>query len=207
MKLYLVRHGESTSNAGGLHQDHTPDLSALGKKQAHLVAERFNNIPIDIIISSPYSRAQQTAEIIHKKIQKEIIFTELIQELKRPTELEGLPYDNSESKKIKNELMIHKNDPDWHYSDEENFFDLQTRATRFLEYVNVRKEKSILAVSHGLFIKFVVCTMIFGDLFTVDMYNAINHRMKSKNTGITFCELAQDEKWNLLAWNNYSHLE
>ena len=78
MKLYLVRHGESTYNIDGIIQPLGSELSEKGKEQAKFLAARFKNIPVDIIISSPLKRAKQTAEIIERVIQKEVIYTDLL---------------------------------------------------------------------------------------------------------------------------------
>lgn len=67
MTLYFIRHGESEANANGLTagQSESP-LTEKGRKQAHVAAQqlRARNITIDTIISSPLSRAYDTAAII-----------------------------------------------------------------------------------------------------------------------------------------------
>ncbi|NKB76507.1 MAG: 3-dehydroquinate synthase [Gammaproteobacteria bacterium] len=70
--LLLVRHGESEWNKIGRiqGQQDTP-LTANGVNQAHAVADRLRamlNTKTVRIYSSPLSRAQQTAEIIAKKL-------------------------------------------------------------------------------------------------------------------------------------------
>jgi probable phosphoglycerate mutase len=61
-ELWLIRHGESTANAGLAHPDgvETP-LTEKGRRQAQQVADAFTTAP-DLIVSSPFLRAQQTAE-------------------------------------------------------------------------------------------------------------------------------------------------
>lgn len=59
MDLYIIRHGESQGNAG---QDvENPHLTELGEKQAEFLALRLRNIKFDAILSSPLTRAVQTA--------------------------------------------------------------------------------------------------------------------------------------------------
>lgn len=57
--LYLVRHGEQVDAEHGL-----PDgpLSARGKRQAKLIAERLSGVPFTSAFSSPMQRALDTAE-------------------------------------------------------------------------------------------------------------------------------------------------
>ena len=61
-ELWLIRHGESTANAGMLAPaDHEIPLTARGHQQARQVADELTSAP-DLIVRSPYLRAQQTAQ-------------------------------------------------------------------------------------------------------------------------------------------------
>ena len=82
-------------------------MSKKGAEQSLALAKRFNNINIDIIKSSPYLRAKQTAEIISKKISVPVEYWDYLRELRRPSELEGLRYDDPRASKIKK--IIKKN--------------------------------------------------------------------------------------------------
>ena len=60
-RIWLIRHGESIANAGEATQDHRNiPLSELGLKQAQSLALQSPRRP-DLIVTSPYLRAQQTA--------------------------------------------------------------------------------------------------------------------------------------------------
>ncbi|MBQ6164277.1 MAG: histidine phosphatase family protein [Clostridia bacterium] len=59
MELYIVRHGQSVSNAGIEKDD--PELTELGMRQALLLGERFQNTRFDHIYASSLLRAAQTA--------------------------------------------------------------------------------------------------------------------------------------------------
>ena len=60
-KIWLIRHGESIANAGEPTQDHsTIPLSEQGIKQALALALQIPEEP-NLIVTSPYLRAQQTA--------------------------------------------------------------------------------------------------------------------------------------------------
>ena len=62
-KIWLIRHGESIANAGEPTQDHRNiPLSPKGLIQAQEVAREIPTDPApELIITSPYLRAQQTA--------------------------------------------------------------------------------------------------------------------------------------------------
>lgn len=68
-KLYFVRHGESEFTAKGIiaGTSETP-LSAKGRVQAKQAGEQAKSLNIDYILSSPQSRALETANIIAKEI-------------------------------------------------------------------------------------------------------------------------------------------
>ena len=57
--MYIIRHGESQGNIGLDIED--PELTETGHKQAELLALRLRNIKFDAILSSPLTRAIQTA--------------------------------------------------------------------------------------------------------------------------------------------------
>jgi len=63
--LYLVRHGETEMNQSGVYYGWTDCLlSEKGRRQAAEVAEKLSGASFDAIISSPLSRAQETARLI-----------------------------------------------------------------------------------------------------------------------------------------------
>lgn len=151
-KLYFVRHAESEGNVGILRQGHSTPLTERGNEQAFLVAERFKNIEIDRIISSPQIRAKSTAEAIQKVTNKPLDFSDLLIERKRPSIFEGKPKDIPEAVTADKEMKERFHETDWRYSDEENFSDLKKRALKFLEYVDTLPEENILLVTHGVFL-------------------------------------------------------
>ena len=76
--FYLIRHGEPDYDAVaklgfyGFGRSFAP-LSENGLKQVEETAEDSRLLDADLIICSPYTRALQTAAIISRKIDKEII--------------------------------------------------------------------------------------------------------------------------------------
>jgi len=65
--LYLIRHGETDANVSGVWQGSTDSpLNERGLAQARALAQRIaqEQLPINIIFSSPLRRARQTAEMV-----------------------------------------------------------------------------------------------------------------------------------------------
>ena len=76
--IYLIRHGQSKINATGVSKntDYKEHLSTLGKTQARItgkyLASFHSNPAFDIIFSSPFRRAIDTAKIIAKNMSFDI---------------------------------------------------------------------------------------------------------------------------------------
>lgn len=204
MKLYLVRHGEHKSI--GHHSTNDVELSADGLRQAKQVANRFRDIPIDVIISSNLTRAQQTAEEIGRTINKKIFYTELLVEWKIVSSLIGLKLDDPEAIHIKEVLRKNAKLSDWHLADEENFIDFAKRVYQFFQYLTMFKEENILVVTHAATLRMIVSQMLFSESLTHEMFYQINDTFKTINTGITVCEQDEKGKWNLITWNDHAHL-
>lgn len=73
MKIYVIRHGQTTSDVedryGGDYDDH---LTPLGEKQAKELAEKIENFGIEMLFVSPRIRAQETAKILQAELGVEM---------------------------------------------------------------------------------------------------------------------------------------
>ncbi len=72
MILAMVRHGQTHFNINGIIQGQTnTPLNEVGRLQAHKVADtlKLNGEHFDAILSSPLSRALETAHTISKKLE------------------------------------------------------------------------------------------------------------------------------------------
>jgi len=64
MRVLLARHGETPWNAEGRYQGQVDvALSAVGERQAALLAERLGDVRITRAVASPLVRARRTAEV------------------------------------------------------------------------------------------------------------------------------------------------
>lgn len=81
MKIYLIRHGETTGDVedryGGSYDDH---LTELGKTQIEKTAEKLINSAIEIVFTSVLIRAKESGEIIAAKVNCPIETREGLQE-------------------------------------------------------------------------------------------------------------------------------
>ena len=74
MKLYLVRHGQTIDAENGIEQRTESSLSETGKIQSRRTGRLIKDKGIEVIISSPWTRARETAEIINMTLKIEVIF-------------------------------------------------------------------------------------------------------------------------------------
>jgi isoleucyl-tRNA synthetase len=85
---WMMRHGESENNVEGrisVKAENPDHLTEKGKKQAEESAKKFKAGDFDMIISSPFVRTKETAEIMAKHLgipATDIIFDERIGELR-----------------------------------------------------------------------------------------------------------------------------
>jgi broad specificity phosphatase PhoE len=152
--FYLVRHGDTgvrNKIAGRISGVH---LNDHGRAQAVQLVERFRNIPIDALYSSPLERANETAQPLSTAFNLDIQAVEDISEIDYG-EWTGKSFDDLSS------------DPRWRSFNSfrstaqipggENIMDVQTRFVRWVE--KTRRESAhvrVVAISHQDPIKTVV---------------------------------------------------
>lgn len=216
-KIYFIRHGQSAQNEANVRQGASGGLSKKGREQADFVGKRFEKIPVDIILVSPYERTKETAEIINSHLHLHTETSELLIERKNPSEIIGKDANSLEVKKIIDAIDRSYHQNDFRYSDEENFQDLKNRAKKLLAYLSERKERRIMCVSHRIFLKMVASYIETGESLTSEEFVKLDFLNKADNASVTFAEfsplkkaLEKDKKeqagWKLLAWNDYGRI-
>jgi broad specificity phosphatase PhoE len=91
MAIYLVRHGESVSNAARIVQLPDVRLSAAGIEQAELLADRLATAGISHILSSDLPRATMTADAVHRVTRAPVTLDAGLQE-RNYGDVRGTPY-------------------------------------------------------------------------------------------------------------------
>jgi broad specificity phosphatase PhoE len=90
-RLFLIRHGETVGNASRTVQLPDSPLSARGVAQAERLARRLAPEGIAHILSSDFTRARTTAEILQRLTGAPLSFEPLLQE-RNFGDLRGTPY-------------------------------------------------------------------------------------------------------------------
>src|SRR4026208_1378939 len=119
MKIFLVRHAEG-EKAGLEWQTPKTVLSKKGIKQSEILAGRLSQFKaIDLILTSDWTRAGQTAEIIGKEINKPVEVIEKIHERQQSSRIYGLSRTTSLAKQYWSDLSRNRNDWDYKWDKEE----------------------------------------------------------------------------------------
>jgi broad specificity phosphatase PhoE len=204
-KLFIVRHGQTESNINDLVQGEDSVLSEAGHNQARALANRLKHLSFQHLFVSDYERTKQTVEPLLQKISITPEYTPLLRETKRPTEFIGMSRDSDVYLKYLQLADENIKNPEWHFSDEENFFDVMTRVrTLFARFSSL--DGDILTITHGRLIIYIVLYTILGDDISPDDWLRSMHSFNTANTGITV--LKYDEKkgrWILDTFNDQAH--
>lgn len=81
MRIYLLRHGETTLNQSKCYYGRLDvSLNEQGVEQAGQLANYFAGYPFDYVVSSPLKRAYDTAKIVLNKNDMEIVTDERLME-------------------------------------------------------------------------------------------------------------------------------
>jgi phosphohistidine phosphatase len=82
MEIYILRHGIAVERGTpGNKKDSDRPLTPEGEQKMHQIAEAIlaMELKFDVILSSPYKRAEQTATIVAGELDEEVTFTDLLE--------------------------------------------------------------------------------------------------------------------------------
>jgi phosphohistidine phosphatase len=90
MEIYILRHGIAVNRGTpGYKKDSDRPLTTEGEEKVHQIAKAMlaMELKFDLILSSPYLRAKQTAEIVAGELDEETTLTDLLTPDGNPLEL------------------------------------------------------------------------------------------------------------------------
>lgn len=203
-RIILVRHGESIVTVkrilGGPRT--CVGLSELGRRQAARLRDRLadnREFEVDVLMSSGYPRALQTAEIIAPAIgSPEVVVDVGFGEHDPGPECDGLTFD---------EFVRRHGPPDWSADPHREFFpggetiaQFHTRVHGALdELVRRHAGKTVLVACHGG----VVDAVLRRSLRTPQTGG---FEVRTKNCSLTELHEVRSGHWALLRYNDHAHL-
>ena len=153
--FYIFRHGESTYNVAGRIQGKTNDskLTDLGEKQAENIGRKLANQGIEIVVTSPLYRAVQTAKLVNKSLNKDIIEDERFTEVDVGV-VEGMNYLEAKEKYSAEFEKMHSHGKEYDescYPKGETRKQVRKRVFEGLEYWASKNDYKCIAIaSHGI---------------------------------------------------------
>ncbi|MEV6909829.1 histidine phosphatase family protein [Amycolatopsis sp. NPDC051071] len=160
-RVWLIRHGESETNAGfpGGDPGASP-LTELGREQAAEIAEALAEPP-RLIVTSPFVRARQTALPTIERFPRADREEWPVQEFTFLGELHG-QVTTTETRRPHTEAYWDRADPHHAVNGAESFADLFGRTQEFLKRLGEREPGPIAVFTHGLFIRAVMWSLLTG---------------------------------------------
>ncbi len=148
-RWYIIRHGETDWNKDHRFQGRTDSpLNDAGIEQAKQAAEKLKGKRIDLVITSPLSRAKQTAEIIAKECGAKLVIENDIRE-RDFGEWEGLKHDEIKEK-YSVESYNRRLDPSFEIPGGESWEKIITRVwNAFQKHHADYRHKNVVIVGHG----------------------------------------------------------
>lgn len=204
--LYLIRHGEAYYHANGIINDY--GLTEKGIAQAKRLRDRLaatGEIKADVLISSTFTRARQTAEIIAPALNLPILFDDDFQEM-RPGEAINIPIDEYNTKYSQ---FRQEEDPFVSMAPgAENWGQFMLRVGTTLDRVTKQYEgKTVVAVCHG-----GIIDGSFLYFFGMDTLRFPRTHFFTHNTSITYWRCTDEDAdgrdpiWRLVRYNDDMHL-
>jgi broad specificity phosphatase PhoE len=209
--VYLARHAQSEDNAAPVFQALDSPLSETGLRQAQLVARRLTKLSFEVLIASPLRRAKETAAIIAQATGRAPEYSNLFVERIRTSRIDGKPYDDKDASALWRDWQNDFYTPGIRMAEGESFDDLIGRAGAALAFLKGRAERSLVVVTHGLFVRAIVAQVLLGDLLSREAFRRFQRVTSMENTGLTvlrYHDAFEDEPcWRLWTLNDHAHAD
>lgn len=198
--IYLIRHCETQGNKQRLFQGRIDmDISDAGREQLQRLAERFRDIPLDALYSSPLLRARRTAEAVATYQPLALQIDE------RLIEIDGGCWEGrqwSELPAFDPEQSRRWLEEPWNFSTEGGepmraVYDRMRQA--LLDIAAANDGKRVAVVSHGCAIRNALC---FAKGLPIEQLHTVPW---CDNTGVCLLEVEQGGV-RVIQENDHSHL-
>ncbi|WP_456265429.1 MULTISPECIES: histidine phosphatase family protein [unclassified Bacillus (in: firmicutes)] len=185
--ICLVRHGETDWNAAKRIQGRTDiPLNDTGKWQAEQTGLYLKDVHWDVVISSPLTRAKETAHLILNHVHAPLVIMEDFIE-RDYGDAEGMSFEERQ-----------KLFPDKQYPNMEPLETIQNRMLEGIEKVRAAyPDQHVLIVAHGAAIHALLTTL-------ADEHMSLQNT-RLVNACLNYVEWSND-KWKVLDYNVVSHL-
>lgn len=211
MRLHIVRHGESASNADleriALPPELGDRLTEQGRRQAREAAPHLEAIGAEKIFCSGLRRARETAEIIGKELGLPVEVSEELHEYRDSEGFGRLPIEEQRLVRWSIWMAANAEDPTYSFRGAESFAEITARARHVLEMALSQETENVLMIGHGILTRFIFAEVVFGHSFSpVDVPRL--WQLGAVNCGLTIFEHGEandhtgpaEGPWRCLSW-------
>jgi broad specificity phosphatase PhoE len=150
MKIYLIRHGETTGDIedryGGEYND---SLSEKGKEQVKKLAEKMKSKDIKMVFSSPKKRTLETAEKVSEATGLETIVLENLRERNQYAILSGLTKAEALEQYPEEVQKLEAHTYKTFVSDSENYKKFAERVKDVFDKILSETDENVAIITHG----------------------------------------------------------
>lgn len=205
VELYLIRHAEAMGNVNEVFQGTIDEeISPKGYRQLEELKERFKNITLDKIYTSPLIRAVKTARMVNYYHHLDLIRNPKIAEINGGV-FEGKKW--SELPKLYPEQYHNwkNNQEDFQAPNGETMKEVYSRIVSAMneiieENLNPNKDITIAVVSHGCAIRNYQCYLNHSEI------SYMPNLKWADNTAVSKIVFSSLNDWNIEYLNDSSHL-
>ena len=200
-EIYIIRHGESSSNIGRTFTGQIDaELSELGRAQAERVAKYFEKINVDAVFSSDLTRAVQTAQPFADSKGLEIVTSPELREINAGL-WQGLPFTDIE-KRFPDTYRVWRSDIGSSRCDGgESVADLAKRVYSYiLKTAKENEGKSVAIFTHATPVRSFLSLVTQGDLHKMSDINWVKNASVSKF-------LFENDSFSVEFTSDVSHLD
>jgi broad specificity phosphatase PhoE len=158
-------------------------LTDRGFEQARAVAEHLGEAGATRVLTSPLRRARETAQVIAERLDLPITEIEELRELRESDGYGELSLEDQRLRRWSVWMAEHGDDPDHSYRGGESFNEIINRVRHVQELLIAEGNASVIAVSHGIFLRFFLMRVVFGEDFHAGQVRRL-WQLASLNCGI-----------------------
>ena len=197
--LYIIRHCEAQGNLDGVFQGMSDcDVTVLGKKQLEKLAERFKDIHLDRVYSSPLIRAYKTAEAAANGRAVEIV--DDLREIDGGV-IEGMKFEDIFAAYPEVEISWDKTPENFMAPGGEHMSEVYARVwSSITDIVKANPDSTVAVASHGAAIRCLICRVTEGSIKNLKFVNW------SDNTAVSKLIFDEDMNCRVEYLNDASHL-
>jgi broad specificity phosphatase PhoE len=142
-------------------------------------------------VSSPLRRARETASVLSEALDLPVVELPDLRELRESDDFGELSEEDQRLRRWSVWMTEHGDDPAYSYRGAESFDEMVARVERVQEWLLASGDEVVLAISHGIFLRFFFLCVLLGDRFEASLTERL-WQLRSVNCGLSTFEHLSD---------------